>query len=380
MRFLLLFTLLSFSCLAQDKLSEKAQVSLITIGPGNELYSIFGHSAIRFYDPVMQVDEDFNYGTFDFDTQGFYVKFLRGTLPYIISSNSFALEYRYWTYENRNVSEQILDLNQEQKERLFNLLIENMQPENREYQYKFFYDNCSTRLKDILDKATKNEISYDETLHADSSYREWIDSYAKNAGKYWSDLGMDISIGLPSDVITGWKGAVFLPDNLHDAFKNANLGGKPLVKAERTLYQHVNMPISHFDYPFWIFLLFSVLIAYLSFFRKTHLLVFDKVWFFILGLMGLFFCFLWWGTDHGVTAQNMSLLWAMPFWIVFSFIINKETNSVKFYLLFCLFCSLIFLVWGIFNLNKINLASLFIALIGMIRIFYHYNKKYKWKI
>ncbi len=365
---------------AQPPLSDKAQVSLITVGPGKELYSTFGHSAIRFYDPVKRVDEDFNYGTFDFRTQGFYLKFIRGQLPYLISSNSFMLESRYWALDNRHIKEQLLNLSQTEKEKLFSLLIENMQPENREYQYKFFYDNCSTRLKDILDKATNHKINYKTTLHADSSYREWIDKYARQSGKFWSDFGMDMCIGLPSDQSTGWKGAVFLPDNLHDALANASLNGEPIVKGERTIFKSKELKQGTLDFPFILLGLLSLLIGFVTFFTKKNLAIFDTSWFFILGLMGLFFWFLWWGTNHEVTQQNMSLLWAVPLWLIFSFYLKSTGLIMQFFMLFCFICNIIFISWGLFNISKLNAACLFIAIISSIRLLSIYRQNFSWKI
>ena len=131
-------------------LSDRAEVSLLTCGPGTDLYATFGHSALQISDPVTGVDRVYNYGTFDFDTEGFYLKFTRGKLNYILSVSGFEYFLREYQYSGRWVYRQVLDLNPEQAQALFDYLEWNALPENREYKYDFFYDNCSTRIRDVL--------------------------------------------------------------------------------------------------------------------------------------------------------------------------------------------------------------------------------------
>ena len=185
--FLLFF---SFTVSAQI-LTSNAKISLLTVSAGDELYSTFGHSAFRIKDPLQGLDIVFNYGAFDFRTEGFYIKFLKGTLPYQINGQYFENEITSWTSEGRYVTEQILNLSQAQKQGVYDFLQTNYLPENRKYAYKFFYDNCSTRLRDVLKRVCKDSLTFSKTLHADSSYRQWIDIYARKNEKLWADFGMD---------------------------------------------------------------------------------------------------------------------------------------------------------------------------------------------
>jgi Domain of unknown function (DUF4105) len=114
--FLVVFAIITSFSNAQT-LSPEATISLLTISPGAELYSTFGHSAIRIRDPRQGLDFNFNYGAFDFRTKGFYIKFLRGTLPYQISGNYFENDVAGWSQDNRAVIEQVLNLSQAQKKR-----------------------------------------------------------------------------------------------------------------------------------------------------------------------------------------------------------------------------------------------------------------------
>ena len=143
------FVLLNSITPSKAQLSPSAQVSIITCAPGDELYSIFGHSAIRVNDSINQIDLVFNYGTFDFDTPNFYLKFMRGKLNYMLSMapyDRFLFEYVYY---KRSVWEQVLDLSEVEKNNLFQALIINAEPEHRNYHYHFFFDNCATRIRDM---------------------------------------------------------------------------------------------------------------------------------------------------------------------------------------------------------------------------------------
>ena len=140
-------------------LSPSAQASLMTFGPGEDLYSVFGHTGIRIKDLGLGFDRVYGYGQFDFRTDNFYVKFLRGTLPYQIGVNDmYSILYAYQA-ENRTIREQTLNLSPAQKQRLFQALETNLLPENREYQYKFYYDNCATRPRDMLVNACGDSLT-----------------------------------------------------------------------------------------------------------------------------------------------------------------------------------------------------------------------------
>ena len=123
-----------------SSLSEDAQIMLLTVAPGQELYSLFGHSALRIYDPQHNLDRVFNYGTFDFaPTLAFYWSFIKGRLDYLLVAYPFEQFLREYRYENRSVVQQTLELNDSQKNRIYHFLVENQRPENRAYKYDFFY-------------------------------------------------------------------------------------------------------------------------------------------------------------------------------------------------------------------------------------------------
>ena len=140
MKKILLFLLISLAAKAQ--LSSKAEVVLVTVAPGKELHSAFGHTILWVNDPMNGIDRAYSYGTFNFKTENFYLKFLMGTLPYTISVHSMQDEFNYNAqYEKRGMIAQKLQLDSLQKNAIFQALENNIFTENREYAYKFFYDN-----------------------------------------------------------------------------------------------------------------------------------------------------------------------------------------------------------------------------------------------
>ncbi len=140
------------------ELSEDAEFSLITCSPGDEIYNLFGHSAIRLRDPNLRLDFVYNFGTFDFSTPNFVLRFIQRKLMYSLSKSSYNPFLRVYVYENRAVSEQKLLINREQKQNLFIYLEKNYLPQNREYLYDFFYDNCASRIRDAFEKGIDKVI------------------------------------------------------------------------------------------------------------------------------------------------------------------------------------------------------------------------------
>lgn len=374
---ILLFFLASFSLKAQPQLSLQAKVSLITVGPGDELYSSFGHSALWVYDPVYQLDRAYSYGTFSFQEGNFYVKFLRGTLPYTISVNPLMPQFYYWQQENRSVKEQELNLSQVEKQRLYDYLETNLLPQNREYQYKFFYDNCSTRLADALKAATGDRLIFPGYVHDTQSFRQWIDRYAY-VQKPWSDFGMDLAIGTPADEVATPEQATFLPDNLSVAFADAKIKTDsteaPLVAETRELYTATPEVEHGWLTPKVFFWALAILVAAFTIWQiKTERLNFllDKILFTFVGLTGWLILALWFGTNHGVTAWNWDLLWAFPLWVpvVFMFSKNKKPAWFSWYLI--VYGVLLLAATG--NLLKHNLVLIPILVILVLRVYYLNN-------
>jgi hypothetical protein len=158
-----------------------ADIYLLTCGPGTETYSIYGHSALRIVIPERNYDQVYNWGVFDFATPNFVWKFAKGRLQYMLGVYSYDSFLREYDSEKRWVISQKINLSVEEKQELFNLISVNLRPENIKYRYDFFYDNCSTRIRDLLEKASGGNLIYpdDESKKNLPTFRELISDYQK---------------------------------------------------------------------------------------------------------------------------------------------------------------------------------------------------------
>lgn len=349
-----LFLLLSSVAVGQVKLSDKAEISVLTLGPGHEaVYVAFGHSAFRVNDPVNGIDDAYNYGVFDFDQPNFYLNFAKGHNVYMLGVADYRrFEYAY-IYRDRYVHEQKLNLTTSQKQRLFDYLQWNAQPENREYLYDYFYDNCATKLPEIMVKVFGDTVQFDSTPPTELSIRKLTDLYLKP--QPWGDLGIDICLGLPMDKKASAYEHMFLPEFVEAGFSKAKImkSGRPfpLVKQQISTYESQNPnPPQTLIHPLLVFSLFFVIIAIVSYRDiKRHKLTpwLDGIMFGVAGTLGVLFLLLWIATDHRAAAKNMNLLWALPTHLIAVFALIKNPGWLKNYFLAVAILSLIVLLsWG----------------------------------
>ncbi len=234
----------NYAGLAQS-LSSEATISLLTYSPGSQLYTAFGHSALRVQDPVNSLggtplDRVYNYGTFDFDESGFYFKFMRGKLNYKLSAYDFYYVELEQQQRQMDVREQVFDLTLAQKQAMFNFLNVNLLPENRFYLYDFFYDNCATRIRDAFEVVLQDTLRLDTSLVAVESrktFRQLVDEYM--APQPWGDLGIDLALGARIDQPASPYEYMFLPDYLAQSFEGSTLlrGGQeiPLIRQDELI-------------------------------------------------------------------------------------------------------------------------------------------------
>src|SRR6478609_1320059 len=263
---LALFALTSTLLVGQVQLSDQAQIAIITCGPTQtELYSAFGHSAIRVYDPKNKIDYAFNYGLFSFDQPNFYLNFARGSSFYVLGVQSYPdFEYTY-IYYNRSLHSQILFLTTEQKQKVFDFLSWNAKPENKSYRYDYFYDNCATRVRDAFEKALPGEVKFDSTyITTDYAIRDLTEIYLKQ--QPWGDLGIDICLGLPMDKKASPYEYMFLPDYIESSFDHATINGSPIVKEKKIIYEAKPEPVTGPPHPWIVFGALLIITIVLSFY------------------------------------------------------------------------------------------------------------------
>ncbi len=320
--------LFSTQLIAQNQyiLSENAKISLITVAPGDDLYSGFGHSALWIEDKENNLSIVFNYGTFDFDTPGFYLKFIRGKLNYMLSAGRITYLVNSAKNESRTVYQQNLNLSQAEKSQIYALLVDNIRPENRYYQYDFFYDNCSTRFRDLFEIVLGDDLNWRRRAEG-YTFRQYLDIYLES--KPWQDFGIDLVLGQPTDKVTDKREEMFLPDLLMYHFDEATVNGKPLVNEKVILFKadEKEKAASFTILPqhlTWLVCLLGIFFSIRHYKGGFNDRPFNRVLFFITGLLGCLIFFLWFLSDHVATVNNWNILWAFPLNAIFAFLLFKK--------------------------------------------------------
>ena len=361
------------------------EVSLLTADPGTELYSSFGHSAIRMREIGPEGrDLVFNFGTFDFDTPNFYGKFATGKLNYMLSVatyDRFIIEYDYY---KRGLREQVLDLNQEQKDFLLQHLDAQYDPSRRFYKYDFFYNNCATKIRDAFDIAIGDQLVWSDSIAEEKTFRSLIDEFVLPLP--WADFGIDLALGAVIDRPATELEKQFLPTYMEQAFANATIVengvSRPLVKQSRVLLEYpkeaAQQSLLNPTVVFWLLaVVFAVLTLYG--FKKGKLMKgLDVAFFGVLGILGVVVTFLWFFTDHSATLWNWNILWAFPghLVLVWGLVARPNANWISSYLLFVMGATVLTLLFWMFGMQSFSPALIPILLLLLLRAnFLFYNRK-----
>jgi len=366
---------------AQRSLSPDATISVITCGPWQgELYSAFGHNALRVFDPQQQINEAYNYGVFDFDQPNFYLNFTRGYLYYQLAVWDYQRFASSYIYENRFIHEQVLNLTPDQKQKVYDFLQWNALPENKDYRYDYFYNNCATRIRDVFVNVFKDSVVFDGSyVETDYTIRELTDLYLTH--QPWGDLGIDICLGLPMDKVADPYEYMFLPDYIESGFDHATIyqNGEyvPLVKSKNIVYESRDEDLpGGLPHPLLVFSVLAVAVAAISVYdlrRKKATTWLDIALFGISGAIGLLLLILWAFTDHQAAARNLNLLWAVPTHLVAVFTLRRNSKITRMYFLAtAILCLLLLLCWNILpQMLHYSLIPVVIAL--GIRAFVRYK-------
>jgi hypothetical protein len=292
------------------RLDDSAQVSLITYTPGEELYQAFGHSAIKVKDNRLSIDRLYNFGTFDFDTPDFYLKFVHGDLLYQLAVTPGEEEISIVGAYGQGVTELLLNLSQNQKQKLFEMLEVNLLPKNRFYRYDFILDNCSTRPRDVFERIIESPII--EGRAGNQTFRQMLDPYFTRIP--WIGFGISLLLGAKVDRLASPREACFLPADLERAVQTSENGDQSLTAVKRELFPPEALPDSSFFLaPIWIF--YSGGILWLLFWllrRKGHAIWPTALSLTIFGLTGTFLLVVSLWTRLWVLHENCNLLWLIP--------------------------------------------------------------------
>ncbi len=316
-----------------ERLSESSRISLVTVMPGDAVHSLFGHSAIRVTDADRGLDLSYSYGTFNFDDDFFVAKFALGRMDYYLSVAYWRNALRlYRDIEERPAVEQVLDLTRDERDHLFNFLQANAREENRYYRYDFLFDNCSTRIRDALDEALGSSVDFRNGRRSNQTFRQLLRPYL--ADTPFLELGIDLLLGARVDRQASLSETAFLPDYLERTFDRAVLSDslgreRPLVASKDSLitiaeYSRQDGGANWAALVLWIVCAFILLQTISDARGKKPAGMTDVILFGLVGLVGCFLLFMWFGTAHHVTAANWNLAWAWPTHLVYAAIVARR--------------------------------------------------------
>ena len=356
---------------------DSVEVSLITCSPHEEVYSLYGHSAIRIKDTQRQIDGIFNYGEFNFKTPHFALRFIFGKTDYMLGLAPTRPFLRYYQQWGSQVTEQVLNLTAEEKQSIINALALNYKPENRTYRYNFFYDNCSTRPRDIIEKNVQGTILYESRTDFEPSYREMINEKTKRHP--WATFVNNILLGINADKKTTQREQHFLPENLRYDFSRAMIDRDsvkvPLIKENRQLVAP-GVQVIEEEFPLSptqcgiLLLALSMIVFFYEYIKKKTLRLFDALLMLFTGLGGLVL-FIMIFSEHPATSINLQILILNPLSLVFVWPVWKGRKTIWFRL--TAYLTLAFLIGSLWQDYAEGMEI--VALCLLLRYLRHYNDK-----
>ncbi|WP_368122236.1 lipoprotein N-acyltransferase Lnb [Bacteroides thetaiotaomicron] len=372
---LYLFIFPNGQAIASD--NDSIRLSLLTCAPGEEIYSLFGHTAIRYEDPANGIDAVFNYGLFSFNTPNFILRFSLGETDYQLGATDYARFAAEYAFDGRSVWQQTLNLSKEEKAELIRLLQENYLPENRVYRYNFFYDNCATRPRDKIEESIDGKVIYPaEPQDGSLSFRDIVHQYCK--GHPWARFGIDLCIGSEADRPITQRQMMFAPFYLMDAFAGTQIVHdsvqRPLVSGKELIVDALPeeeeggwMPT-----PFQCSLLLFILTAAATIYsirKRTGLWGVDLILFGAAGIVGCVLAFLALFSEHPAVSSNFLLLVFHPGQLlILSYIIYCVRKGKKcWYLTLNLVVLTLFMVLFPLIPQRFDLAVVPLALCLLIR-------------
>jgi len=369
LRFLLSASLILLSSTVKTQTSDTT-LFLITCGSGTEIYSIYGHSALLA--SIGGKDTVYNWGVFDFDTPNFAWKFAKGKLEYMLASEPLQRFLRGYFFEKRYVLAQKINLVPNEKRIILDLVNENLKPENVKYIYDFFYDDCSTRIRDLLEKSIGKSLTYPDQQGEMPTFRDLIGEYQQYYP--WLQFGVDLLIGSNAEKKADIRDRMFLPDYLMTGLSSAVIDRNgisvPLLERREILLDYEAPVVSRNFYttPFFVFSILLVIIAFLSlqFKSKTQNNILDFILFFVFFILSVMMIFFNFFTDHQQLSANYNILWLNPFIIIVFFSILLDRNE-RLWARIVFYITIAFLLTHLLIPQAFNVANYPVMLILALR-------------
>ncbi len=317
---LLLFGFFTSSQLiAQDSSKAALQISILTCAPGEDVYTAWGHTAIRIIDSAKQTDIVYNFGTFDFNTPNFLVEFVKGNLNYFLSADDFQNFIAEYQYYGRTIKEQVLILSDAEKIKWHNALQKNLEGNNRYYLYNFITDNCTTRVKDGFYQFVNTQVPPSNI----KSFRTHVVEAPYQQGIPWIGLGIDVLLGAVSDQTPTALQAGFLPDLLFE-----QLAAQPQFIATTQNYDFTKTTASKPTDPIYYIVGLILVYLFVSKWNARWAVIaakfLDITLLFIYGLGGLLLVYMSLFSKHTACHYNFNIDWIHPlYWIALLFYFIK---------------------------------------------------------
>ena len=315
---------------------DSIDISLLTCSPHEEIYSLYGHSALRYHDLRTGEDVVFNWGLFNFKAPHFVARFVFGLTDYELGTTPLPYFCNYYRKWGSSVTEQKLNLTPEEKKAVIQALNKHLMPENRVYRYNFFYDNCSTRPRDIIERNVSGKIIYTPREDFTPTYRQMLHEHLTDYR--WTACGIDLLLGVKSDLKTTMREQEFLPENLRYDFDHAFIehdGRKePLVKERRELVPpgvqvtDPSLPLTPTHCGIILLVISLIVLAY-EYTKKKTLKWFDIMWMTATGIVGIVL-FLMIFSEHPTTSLNLQILIFNPMSLFFIWPVWKGRKTVWF--------------------------------------------------
>lgn len=332
-----LFMGVAFS--VQSQSTDSIRFSLLTCAPGTEIYSLFGHTAIRYENYTRRIDVAFNYGMFSFNTPNFIFRFVAGETDYQLGITPYSYFEAEYAMRGSSVYQQVLNLTQSEKERLLTILENNYLPENRIYRYNYFYDNCTTRARDKIEECIEGKVVYPDSLSG-KSYRSIVHEFT--AGSPWNEFGIDLCLGAEADKEINKRQQMFSPFYMKYYASNAYIvdaGGtrRPLILDETKIVDVAPEEVQ----PGFIlsplmcgalFLALCVVMAWGQWKTQRIWWGWDIVLYGLQGLAGCIIAFLFFFSVHPTVGSNWLLILFNPIPLLYlPFMVYKAVKRKKDY-------------------------------------------------
>lgn len=389
--FLFIILILGMLVARAEERCGNIEVSVLTCSPGQEVYSYYGHTAIRVKDRNMGTDHVFNYGVFDFNSENFLWRFVLGQTDYMCVATPW--EYFIPEYEKRgsSVVAQVLNLTEAESMNVRDYLYNNIRKENCVYRYNFLKNNCTTKVMDCVDACVDGELVY-SWVSEPCTYRGILREYTKD--HLWSQEGNDVLLGADVDTTLSHRATCFIPEYYMNALQGAVvrnefqdtrqlvLRNDTLVRARHNIVQtEETFPFSPIELGWGMFGV-ALLLVGVEFLCKKMMWMMDVLLMLVHGLAGCLICFLFFFSEHPALDSNwlIGILNPLPL-ILLPFVVKaawKDTSTLwHYFMAVWMALYLLFIPWMPQQMGSLVVPVLAIMLSRQVSYILHYGRKSK---